>query len=505
MIDMVPVIGKYWTPGSASAAMGRAIMCHRDVEENERDMVLLKVSTFNSLQRVLTTCSRPIDYKIIYIVWNEYGSFVNMEHQLQELGVPPRVSIQKKLLSIFGVNSEGRITKDLRLARDAMAGVATGKKRATTTTNLKGKGREKGKEVRNRSKKKKMRTDTDDTDDDEEEEEGDDDDDDDDEDNDDDSAWVDSAEDDGEEDRDEDEREARARLRREKTTKKHRAIIARHEEWSETHAVLVGSKGDGREKHTPVLDFNRQPPSFHKPWKKVSRVSKDHTSVPMRGLVLVDWTTWEWKNIQSQSFTRVMRSFAAAAIAESSTIISYRHEMILCNPEGGAATLRLYIQDAVAPYLVERDRTQVMRQTTLKDLLGSASQGSKAGEGLVLTEGNLPPPKCITWADGIYHQHSNDDINNVHFVEDELARLEREKALGSQQRAVQKAINAIQDLRVAWHDPTSTARKRDKPALDENVASALHTLVKVRTAVGLLSLSLSLSLSFADITFMTRN
>ncbi|KAI9570020.1 hypothetical protein HD554DRAFT_2037698 [Boletus coccyginus] len=53
-------------------------------------------------------------------------------------------------------------------------------------------------------------------------------------------------------------------------TKKHHGIIARHEEWLEMQAMLIGSKGDGREKHAPVLNFKKQPPSFHKPWKKVN-------------------------------------------------------------------------------------------------------------------------------------------------------------------------------------------------------------------------------------------
>lgn len=34
-----------------------------------------------------------------------------------------------------------------------------------------------------------------------------------------------------------------------------------------------------------------------------------------------------------------MRSFVATAIAESSTIISYQHEMIFCHPEGGVVKI----------------------------------------------------------------------------------------------------------------------------------------------------------------------
>lgn len=46
MIDMEPVIGKYWTPGSASAAMARAILCHQDIKEEVRTDALRRASTF---------------------------------------------------------------------------------------------------------------------------------------------------------------------------------------------------------------------------------------------------------------------------------------------------------------------------------------------------------------------------------------------------------------------------------------------------------------------------
>ena len=387
-----------------------------------------------------------------------------MELQLQQLDIPPRITVQKNLLAIFGVNSEGQITKDLREARGETAGVTTGKKKVTTTT-TKSKGKEK---VRGKKKKKGKKKAAHDEDGDEEDEE-------DEEIQDDDSAWVESGED---EDGDRDGNEERARVRHETKKKKNGDLIARHAEWTETHAVLVGSKANGREKNTPVLNFNKSPPNFHKSWKKVSTLSKDRTNAAMRGLALIDWTTWEWKDIPSQSFTRIMRSFAAAAIAESSSIISYRHEMIFCQPYGGATTIRIRAQDVVSHLLMPKDpgQTRAYRQTTLKDLVGSASQGSKAGEGLVLTEGSLPPHDTITWADGIYPPVPEKGYV-AHVIEDELAHLEREKALGAQQRAVQKAIDAVQDMRVAWHDPTSTVHTRDNPPLDEDVASALQTLV----------------------------
>lgn len=43
MIDMVPAIGNAWTPGSATAAVIRAIQCHGDIEDSKRIHALQKV------------------------------------------------------------------------------------------------------------------------------------------------------------------------------------------------------------------------------------------------------------------------------------------------------------------------------------------------------------------------------------------------------------------------------------------------------------------------------
>lgn len=42
---MVPVIGSYWTPGSATAAMLRSIQGHRDLQDKNRNQVVNRVST----------------------------------------------------------------------------------------------------------------------------------------------------------------------------------------------------------------------------------------------------------------------------------------------------------------------------------------------------------------------------------------------------------------------------------------------------------------------------
>lgn len=76
-----------------------------------------------------------------------------------------------------------------------------------------------------------------------------------------------------------------------------------------------------------------------------------------------------------------------------------------------------------------------------------------------------------------------------HVVGEELVRLKREKAVGAQQHAIQKAVNAMQDLHVAWNDLTSTTCVQNKPLLDEDVVFALKKLVKVSKQTFLLSIT----------------
>ncbi|KAF8431107.1 hypothetical protein L210DRAFT_3508067 [Boletus edulis BED1] len=461
-IEMVPIIGKYWRPGSPSAAAVRAIRGHSDIEEKRRSQAVRA---------------------IIHIVWEDYASFVNMQIQLKDLSPPPRIDVQKKLLSVFGVTVDGTQTKDQREARQAVAAIAADNKQdGTSTTTTSGKGKYKAK-ARGKTKdskaagKKRAQASS------EEEEEDDDEDDEEvDEDEDEDSAYLDSNEDDDEDEDNGGKRKERARIRQENTLKKHIAAIAKNDEFTETHRIITGKKADGtsdkRVTGGPPLNFDR-PPNFLHSWKKVSRLSNDYNRVAMRGLALIDSTTWEWKSTPTNSFARVMRTFAAAAIAESAAIIAYRHELLLCNEDSGASTLRLQAQNVVRGFLAKRDKGQTsqMYQTTLKDIVGSASQGRKKGEGSILTEGKLPPPGYITWADGVYIIEPTNSVTE-HVIEEELPRLQRERELGSQERSVQKVIDGVQNSRVAWYDPTNCALARDKPPLDAKVAAALHSLVE---------------------------
>lgn len=44
MIDTVPVLGKIWRPGSATAALVRAVLCNRDIVDKQRETAVHKVS-----------------------------------------------------------------------------------------------------------------------------------------------------------------------------------------------------------------------------------------------------------------------------------------------------------------------------------------------------------------------------------------------------------------------------------------------------------------------------
>ena len=99
-----------------------------------------------------------------------------------------------------------------------------------------------------------------------------------------------------------------------------------------------------------------------------------------------------------------MCTFTAAAIAESATITLYHHKLILCHEDNGTAMLWIHAQLAFQYHMLLRDagNTSMLVQITLKNIVRSASQSKKAGEGVVLTKGWLPPMDSIMWADEIY-------------------------------------------------------------------------------------------------------
>lgn len=391
------------------------------------------------------------NHQIIYVVWNNYASFLNMQLQMKEMYIVPRITKRTKLLSIFGVNSNGIDTTELQAARAAMNRLAkrTGEAGKGTGTIKTG-----GKQNDPPSN--------------------------DDEDECDDSGgWVDDqgvSSEDQDDDENKGKRKEQTHILEASLTKKNNALITLNEEWETTRTLLRTSKPDKRQKSLPRLDFARWLPNFSGPWTKVSRLTKKRPHVSVRGLGLIEWTAWEWwwSDIDSHSFNRVMGYLAAAAIAESSKIVSYRHRMILCNPYGGAATVRIRAQEAVATTLIPKHPGQrvQLHMPTLEEFISSCRSGD------VFTEGHDSPTGCVTWADGIYPIVPSGGLAK-HNIEIEVQRIQREYALGSQKREVQRIVDAVQEMRVAWHDPTKQAHARDNPRLDNDVNSALRALVDV--------------------------
>lgn len=395
------------------------------------------------------------------MVWHMYPAFVNMELQLRRLEGIPRVKNQQQLLSLFGVNNDGKETKELRSAKAATA-IAAGKSSATAKPEppapKKGKntkGKKKAVNAESGSEEEEVRS----------------------------EGGSEQAE--NVEDGAENEKQAKDDAEKKKVSQK--ILVANHQEWSETQTLVCGSKQSGRV--NTALNFDRSPPHFNVSWKKLSRLTTTRPPGPMRGLSLIEWTSWEWKNVPTQSFNRTMRNLAAASIAESAVIMSYRHQLLLCYPDGGASRIRWKLQDAIKPFMVEKDAGQTRRQPNLtqlsmKNFLPSKSQPEPKLS--VFTEGQLPPKDCLTWADGI-HLSDLSESYKVHIIEDEMALLEREKTLGEQQRSVQQVVDSLQNIRVAWHDPTKVLPAKEKPVLDADVAVHLRSLVEVSPHLPLLT------------------
>lgn len=147
--------------------------------------------------------------------------------------LPPRLIIQNKLISAFGVDINGQEFKDLLSARATMKMPVGGKRSQSSEISKKGK---KG--------KKKVVTVTS-----EEEEEG-----------------ADESDEAGESEAEKEEG-AKCTLTGlscwQETMYQHEALVSRNSLFLEIHKLLLESKPDGREKNAPTIDFKGKPPNFH--------------------------------------------------------------------------------------------------------------------------------------------------------------------------------------------------------------------------------------------------
>ena len=138
----------------------------------------------------------------------------------------------------------------------------------------------------------------------------------------------------------------------------------------------------------------------------------------------------------------------AIIIYESAVITQYRYELILGNPSGGAASLCQAMENAIALFL-DTDASQMtpLRQTTLQDLLRTGykkdSEGKSSHPKSPHCKGELPPPGCIRWADGIYPPLM-EGKRVRHHLEDQLMDMKCKRHFGVQEHELQCIVNCMQ-------------------------------------------------------------
>lgn len=463
---MADAHGKHWTPGSATAAQTRAVLAHPDLCPEKGLLAVEKVSCSPTGCRPHRG-SRPradVDGQVMDVTWTHYASFLALQTRLKASDMPVRITIQKKLLSMFGVDIAGKMSGPTADAFSA-AKKASAAKQAVRGPKKQASSKAKGSK---RNNDKNGGIDEEDRDVQGREVHG--------------GNVSDAHEEEGESVREEMESftpEEGAKRREERKEAQQRYLREIHDEWKETCSILTAS----RPSNPPdKREFEASPPSFNETWKRVSRLTTSVPTALMRGRGLVPLTTWEWFDFPTTwTFTRQMRVYAAILIYESAAIAQYRYELILGDPCGGAGALRQAMDGAVASFLLDMGVLR-SRQTTLQDLL---SAGSKKGGPIshpksLHREGELPPPGCVRWADGIYLAPT-EGKRVRHHLEDRVTEMKRELHIGDQERELQRIVNCVQSARIAWRDVTRITKGRSaRPELDNDVLDTLNTLIDVR-------------------------
>lgn len=351
-------------------------------------------------------------------IWYSYPAFVNLQRQLVHMNISSRPTKSTDLQALFGFHKKSRKTEDGSADDD----------------------------------------DDDDDDNEEGEEEG--------------------GDDDGEKDGDESGEESGpdAALRRDERASKRAAEDSRKAELKTLHTevmTIVNAcskyKKDASRKDpkTNIADING-------PWSRGSRLTGEAVAnARFPGKQTWRFHTAEYSAISLSSYYRYMPTLAAMILAEASAVVSYRHALILYQPDGGAAYLRNTFEGLTAPFLVGTSSTsQALLQRTLLFAKGKSVQKPFPHDY------RDPPPGTITWPDGIY----NPDYKLTNFsIGEEMTEYNRETKLVDQQQALQKAVDYISTVPSAWEDSTGALKVRDKPALHPDVVSSIVKLVKVHT------------------------
>jgi hypothetical protein len=373
---------------------------------------------------------------MMYSLWQEYPTFINLESQLAAMHVPVRISLRRELLEIFN----GKVAK----VREKGNGNAKGKGKG----NAKGKGKGNG--------RKKAGGDASDSDgyDPEAMDESDQD------------AILESGDENSGEDDAMDGESAAERLERRTRDKDNAQLRATNlkVELDEFTGALTNAP---KSKKAPTRNGN-----FDAPWTRVSRFSSDMPDNSFRGQLLNTFHTFEWTFRRGASFARNMKDLAAICITESSAIVSYRPALLFYNTEKGAANLRSMVEMMTKEYRVEDARVGTLRQTTLLAKMTASSSTSRSAP---LHE-RRKPRVALRWADGLYLDKAQHDTFDLHV---ELQKLKRSLLMGKQEDEVQKLVEVFEATRVSWQDATGHANAKERPAIEPALQKLMAQLVKV--------------------------
>lgn len=235
------------------------------------------------------------------------------------------------------------------------------------------------------------------------------------------------------------------------------------------------TRPDQLDPHTNWADING-------PWIRASKLTGTaYQASRFPGKQTFKFHTAEYGAISHSSYYRYMPTLAAMILAEASAVVGYRVELVLYQPEGGAAFIRSTIEEIARDYLhPKKPKEQVLVQKMLPTTKARSAMTTKAH----LLDSTEPPPKTLTWPDGIYNpQYASQEFD----LESEMTEYWRDVKLGHQERSVQSAVDAIVSNPCAWENKTGALTARDKPALHKDVVRCLDELTVVSTFVSMYS------------------
>lgn len=353
--------------------------------------------------------------QIVSSIFDMFPEFLNMEGQIANINMPRRVTQQRELQSAFGIADGGKSSR--RSGTNAAKGKKKGKKGS---------------------------------------------DEDDDKDDSDPSSSDKETDGDQEHDNDEDGEEAEERadlctsrlLRKERLQKDAARIDSLRMEVLDAQKIFNGA--------TKLTSVKRN--NLYEPWSRQSSISTGVGDNVFRGQNLVPFHTYEWSAATGGTRARRLRILACIAIMEQTIINAYRIGL-LDDSSGGAAAIRLAIEDNTENYRVARP-------------ISRKKQKQKGGglEGIDKVMQLAPEHVNLTWPDQI----DVAALSQVDFkLEVELGSQKRDFLLVHQTRQAQNIIDLVQRSRIAWKDITGVAEARERPPPRPEVQAALEALIKV--------------------------